>query len=390
MTQDGRKIKVMLLINSTAGGVGLHGIYMGRYLDPERFDLTIGYGPGYPFDGELNKLPVRVEPFHLSRKIKPQVNLRGFWEIFSYLKRGKFDAIAIEGSMAGFIGRIAAWLAGTPVRIFIIQLQAAHPNQPKLKQVVFRTIERWIDSITTHYVAVSGAMVKYGSQCGIFPPEKSDVIYNGISLDDKIPVDRTEACRALGLDPARPVVGTLARFEKQKGLRYLVEALPKVLAQFPETQFMMAGEGPLEEELKAQARELGVESALHWVGWVRNVPEAISAMDIYCMPSLWESFGIAFAEASAMARPVVATTVDGIPEVIAHGETGLLLAPRDSEGLAGALIELLSDPARREAMGRAGRARVEAKFTVEEMIRRYENVFERLCRPDAVPGKAEG
>ena len=387
MSESNGRTRVLLLLTSTAGGVGLHAYYLAKYLPKTRFDVTVGFGPGYPLDDQIDSLNVPVERFSFSRRISPLTNLRGLIQLFFFLRKNAFDVICIECAIAGFIGRLAGWLTSVPVRIFVIQLHASHTQQSRFKQVVYRAIERAIDPITTRYVAVSDAMKRFGVDHGMMRADKVDVIYNGIIVAEAPRYAPAPLREEFGLQRDSLVIGTLARLEPQKGLVYLFQAAALVKERFDNVEYLIAGDGPLLAELEGQCRELGIERYVKFVGWQSDVSRVLGCIDVFCMPSLWESFGIAFAEAMAMERPIVATHVDGIPEVVKDGETGILVRPRDPEGLANAICTLLADSELRTQMGRAGRRRVKAKFTVEEMVHHYDELFEDLVRQECARGR---
>ena len=375
-----RRIRVLLLVTSTAGGVGVHVCSMARYLPKSEFCLTVAFGPGYPFDTDVADVAARVIHLSLSRKISPWTNLRGLFQVLLLLKRNRFDVICTECSIAGFIGRLAGWLARVPVRIFVIQLYASHPHQSAFKKSVYRVMERALDRVTTRYVAVSQAMKTFGVDRRIMKPEKIKVIYNGIVVPRAEPPQTDRNRRALGLCSNGLIVGTLARLEPQKGLQYLIHATAILKTRFDNVEVVIAGEGPLRQELMGLSRSLGVEDNVRFVGWQQDSRRLIEAVDVFCLPSLWESFGMAMADAMALAKPVVATRVDGIPEVVADGEVGLLVPPRDSRALSDAISVLLNDEPLRRRMGRAGRDRVEKMFTADRMVRRYAELFKDEVR----------
>ena len=175
------------------------------------------------------------------------------------------------------------------------------------------------------------------------------------------------------------VVGTLGRYEPQKGLVYFLRAAARVHAKRPLTHFLVVGDGPLREELEALATELGIRQVVHFAGWRSDVPELLAAMDVFCLASLWETFGIAIAEAMLASLPIVASNVDGIPEVVADGETGFLVPPKDAMALAEKLLLLLEDQDLARDMGEAGRLRAQTRFSVPTMVHEYEQFFRRLA-----------
>jgi len=239
-------------------------------------------------------------------------------------------------------------------------------------------IEQALDPLTTRYVAVSKATRNYGVATGIMAQDKVDVVYNAIELDDKIPVTRSQARRLLGLRDDATVIGTLSRCEQQKGLEYLIRAARLVDSADSCVQFVIVGDGPLRAELTALRDQLCLGECVVFAGWRDDIAAALSAMDIYCMASLWEQAPLAIAEAMAMRLPVVATAVDGIPEMVIDGYTVILVPPQDPRALADALLELIANRGRAKSMGEAGRERAIEYFSIDGMIAQYDEIFWHL------------
>ena len=365
-------------MTSTAGGVGLHNLFLAKYLPRPEFDITVGFGPGYPLDKEIAELGVPVKHFAISRKISPFTNLRGMWQLYRFFRKNRFDIVCIACSIAGFIGRIAAFLARVPHRVFVIHLYASHPQQSRAKQMIYRLIERALDPLTTHYVAVSEAMKEFGVTHCVVNPEKVSVIYPGTSVSKPIQESREQIRAELGLAPQSSVVGTIARLEPQKGVGYFLQAARIVSEKTQGVEFLVVGDGPLREQLAALTRELGVDGCVKFVGWRRDVPRVLHGMDVFCLPSVWEALPVVLAEAMAMSRPVVAARLDGISEIVKDGKTGLLVRPQDPSALAEGISTMLAHPDRMHAMGLAGREVVEAEFTVDRMVARFRDLFQDM------------
>ncbi|MEK6575905.1 MAG: glycosyltransferase family 4 protein, partial [Chloroflexota bacterium] len=177
----------------------------------------------------------------------------------------------------------------------------------------------------------------------------------------------------LGIGRDVPLIGAVGRLTEQKGLRYLIEALARVRRLAPDARLVIAGDGPLRGMLEAQAAPLG--EAVRFLGWRNDVPSVMADLDVLCVPSLWEGFGLVTLEAMALSKPIVASRVSALSEIVVHGETGLLAPPADSAALADAITPLLTDPARARAMGERGRARLEKEFTVQRMARQHAVVY---------------
>jgi len=184
---------------------------------------------------------------------------------------------------------------------------------------------------------------------------------------------------SLGLPDDALLIGSVSRLIEQKGLVYGLRAFVEVAGEFPAAHYVLAGAGPLRDALEGTARDLGAGGRVHFLGWRDDAPAIFAALDLLLAPSLWEGFGLVFLEAMALGVPVISTRVIAIPEVIADGETGWLVPPGNVEALAGALRAALSDPDERRRRGEAGRARLEAQFTVDAMVERTLALYREWC-----------
>lgn len=380
------RIKLLLLITSTAGGGGLHALYLARHLPREKFDLTVAFGPGYPLDAAFAQLDLPIVHLPLSRGVSPMANLKAYFRIRRLIRDGGFDIVLSACSIAGLLGRIAAWLGRVPVNAFVIHAYACRPHQNGLKRAILRQVEKAIDLITDRYVAVSQATMDSGVNARIMHPRKVDVIWNGIPADAAPPEARNHVRAGWNIPDDAVLVGTVARLEKQKGIADFLNAVAILAPQRPAARFVVVGEGPLRDALTAQARDLGIADRVLFAGWRDDVAAVMSALDVFCLPSLWEQFPFSVLEAMAASRPVVATRVDGVPEAVVDGETGLLVPSRDTGAMAAALLRVVDSADLRTRMGAAGRARVTEAFSIDEMIRKYDAAFTRWVRE---AGRAE-
>jgi len=177
-----------------------------------------------------------------------------------------------------------------------------------------------------------------------------------------------------------------------KGHRYLLEAAPQILARHPSTLFLFAGRGECETELREQARHLGIEAQVRFLGLRKDVPVLLTIGDVFVQPSLSEGLSIAILEAMAAAKPVVATSVGGNPELVVEGETGLLVAPANADALATAMIRVLSDIGEARRLASNALARAQSHFSIAGMVRRYETLYQaalgRTARPASRPDAA--
>jgi glycosyltransferase involved in cell wall biosynthesis len=205
-----------------------------------------------------------------------------------------------------------------------------------------------------------------------------EVVHSGID-PTRFSVARPCDLRAeFGFPDTTQVIVNVAYFADHKGQRFLVEAAPKILRACPETALLLVGDGELRPALQALAAELGVAERVLFPGFRRDVPEILLGADLYAMPSLLEGLGTSVLDALVCGLPVVAARAGGIPEMIHHGENGLLVPPKDADALAEALIRLLKDPAECERFARAGPETVAERYTVDHMVEGNLRVYERL------------
>jgi len=203
------------------------------------------------------------------------------------------------------------------------------------------------------------------------------VLHNGINLDRYSPRETAFSLhRELGISEDRRIILTIAQARPEKGLEYLIRAIPEVLSLYPDTNFVFCGGGPLQNNLAELAESLGVAGNVHFLGVRNDVPELLNDSYASVLPSLAEPLGNAVLEAMAMKKAVVATRVDGIPEMVEHGSTGLLVPPGHSTDLASSLIEILGDPARTAAMGVKARQKVEDKFELNRRVLTEIEIYE--------------
>ena len=210
-------------------------------------------------------------------------------------------------------------------------------------------------------------------------PDKVMTIYDGIDLAVyRKFVDRTAKLHELGLPTECLVVGMVSRMVPVKDHKTFLKAARLVVEAVPKAHFVLVGDGPLEADLKNEVEELGISTHVSFLGFRKDIPELMRLFDLIVLSSLHESFSLVLAEAMACEKAVVATRVGGIPEVVEDGVTGLLVPPREPESLARSIVELLTDPPRRKAMGLAGKARVEERFSIETMVCSHEALYESL------------
>ncbi len=259
---------------------------------------------------------------------------------------------------------LAARAAGVPVVVASEHQAAYRLTGPQ------RWANAFADRLVDRVVAVSDHDYQRQLTQSGRPAGKIVRIHNGIDIARFRPAapQAVAAGRAaLGIPAGAPVIGTLARLEEQKGICYFLRALPDLAQRWPGLVVLIAGDGALRKALEAEAAALGVNGYTRFLGFVPDAVAIMSLMDVVVIPSVWEPFGLAAAEAMAVGRPVVVSRVGGLPEIVSDGESGLLASPGEPAALAQAIDRLLADPALRDRLAAAGRQRVAERFTLEVM-----------------------
>src|SRR5262245_59855517 len=263
---------------------------------------------------------------------------------------------------------------------------AAGPRQPAL--VVARRVDfhlkgnsfsRWKDHQVDCFVAASDAIRQMLISDGV-PPDRTVTVHEGIDVEHVVAAPAVNVHEAFWLPHHAPVVGNVAALVPHKGQRYLIDAAHLVVQEIPDARFVILGEGELREHLEKQVHDHHLEKHVLLPGFRTDVLGCIKGFDLFVMSSVTEGLGTSLLDAMACARPIVATTAGGIPEIVDDGVNGLLVPARDAAGLAAAVVRALKDAALLKRMGDAGFARVRERFTVERMVAETAAVYARLRR----------
>jgi len=331
-------------------------------------------GPGQQLLAQAAALGARAVPL-------PHPRAPGFAAaVVAHLRRHPAEVfhVHVGTGRENFDGARAARAAGVPA---VLQTQH-YPwlmGSPKHLRPFFRSIEA-----VDHLITVSQAQRRTYERVGVDPGAMTTVP-NGIRPRGR-GLGRRAARAQLGLSQTAPVVLTVGRLNVMKGHRYLLDAVPNLLRRFPNLAVVVLGRGHLHGQLQQQAADLGVDHAVHLPGHRADARLLLDAADVFVLPSRHEGMPLVLLEAMDAGLPVVATRVIGSDEVVVHGQTGLLVRPRDPSALEQALALLLADPELSRAYGRAGQQRFRAHFTAARMASDTGRVYERALASVAAVG----
>jgi glycosyltransferase involved in cell wall biosynthesis len=273
------------------------------------------------------------------------------------------------------LGLMASWLTGVPL-VATVHGRNYYADRAR-RRIVYRLIARFAGRLVT----VSEANKRFLVEAVGIPPRQVQVIPNGVPIGDRAPAETLSALgKSLNIAQHHSVVGTVGSLYPVKGQKYLIDAAPSILARFPQTVFLIVGQGGLRDELEAHAVRLGVAAHLRFLGHREDVQNILSICDIFVLPSLSEGMPLALLEAMAAGLPAVATHVGGVTEVLEDRKTGLLVRPGDSGALADAIMTLLENPAFAKELGEAAREISATRYSLAGMIRAYEGVYSELIR----------
>ena len=358
---------------------------LGLYNRPEwRVDLVSG--PSVGTEGSL-EASLRSKPGLLTilpelvRPVAPLTDLRALRRLTALLRDWRPDVVHTHSGQAGILGRLAAHRAGVPVIIHTIHGPSFGPFQGPFANFTFRTAERFVARITTHFVVVAEAMTRQYLAAGIGNPDKFTRIFSGFDLDPYLQAPRDPVLAAtLGLEAGDFVVGKIARLFDLKGHEELIAIAPELIREVPRARFLLIGDGPWRQRFEAQIHAMGLGESFIFAGLIppAEVARHVGLMDVLVHLSRREGLPRAIPQAMAGGKPVIAYDCDGAGEVCIDGETGFLLQPGDRSGLKDRLVQLFRDSFLRERLGGCGREFVRSRFPADRMVRDLEALYRRL------------
>jgi glycosyltransferase involved in cell wall biosynthesis len=377
-----RPIRILHLLVTTGPGGGPKHVYdLVRHLPPDEFEVVIAAPRDGIFFDRFRDLGVSIVELPLSR-----LGVRHLPLAMRLVRRHGVQIVHTHGKGPGLYGRLAArWLAVPAVHTF----HGIHyGSYSRAGQRLYLALERRLSGLSHAIINVSGSQEAEGLALGLFAPEQSVVVVNGIDLDE---VDRALAAsslrrESLGLGPDAFVIGCVSRWDPVKRFEILLQAVRRLASRLPSLALVLVGGGGEEGRIRRLVAETGLQDRVIFTGFLGSPARVYGILDLYVATSLKEGLPLAPLEAMAAGVAVVATDVPGHRDVVVRGETGLLVPPEDGAALAEAIASLATDPARRRKLGEAGRQRVLEHFAIESMVTRTANVYRRALGMPARTG----
>lgn len=370
-----KRIRVLHVIGGGEfGGAERHILNLATAMDPQRVAITVCCLFADPFVQVARDVGINA----LAIPMRHKLDLSIITKLRDVIKEEEADLVHTHGVRANLVGRLSAKMAGRETVITTVHSLLAQDYPDVFSRLANMLIERASRGFSTHFIAVSGGLQKALLQQGI-PEKKITVIYNGLNPGDFTSLRPPGSWReSMGLAPDVPLVAMIGRLHPVKGHRIFLKAAAEFLKSRPEVRFVVVGSGPERDRLEDYARLLNISDSVIFTGFVTDVVDILPDLNLLVIPSLWEGFGLTALEAMVAGVPVLATSVGGLPEVVEHGTTGLLVPPADDAALARGINWMLDHPGEALEMSEAARAVVEQKFTASVMARKTEYLYRRL------------
>jgi glycosyltransferase involved in cell wall biosynthesis len=387
MNDSFSSLRVLHVVEATTAGVGRHVLDLSVHMHRLGIDVTVACPlvrenarRDIGFVDRLRQAGVTTAIVPMQRSIRPVADFRAYRHLVQLMDGEAYNLVHAHSSKAGVLGRLAAWRAGVPAIIYTPNAFAFLGTRNRLFFWLYRAIERWLGQhVTQAVVCVSASEVALAQRERIVPADRLVLIENAIDVSILARSEDKNAARvALGLNPDRPVVGFIGRLAAQKGIECVVEAAHLAVDRGVDAQFVLVGEGELEDTVRQMIVQHHLEAYVALAGYRQDIPQVMAAIDIFVLPSMYEGLSYALMEAMAAGRAIIATTVMGNRDLIQNEETGLLVPPGDACALAGAMARLLSRPDERERLGSRAQAAALARPTPEQVAQQMIALYVRI------------
>ena len=380
-----KRIRVAEVVEATENGTKKHVLELMRRVDRSRFELELVASnlrdpKGFQRDVDaLRAEGFAVHVIPMTRSVSPFADFRALVRLVRLFHRRRYDVVHCHSSKAGFLGRLAAFVTGRPWVVYTPHCFSFTAGFGRFVGWFYKSLEFAAGRITDRLIAVSPHERDVAIHSGAALPHQVATIVNGLE-DSELAERAPDAAlrRELGLPEGAPVVGSIGRLGRQKGYDVFLRAARLIRDRRAGVRFLLVGKGSYEAPLKALARELGLDDCFHFAGERDDVLDIFPLLDVFVLSSRWEAMPYSLLEAMGAARAIVLTRVAGLETVVDNGRAAVIIPPEDPEALAGAVMQLLDDPARRLTLGRAARNVASERYRLGDSIRRIEEVYSEV------------
>lgn len=371
----GRISVVEVIDDASMGGGQVHVLMLAKYLNRQLFDIKVVCEPNGFLADELRKIEVDVLPVKMDNRFRFST-LR---EVVSLVGRTSFDVIHTHGGTAGFWGRVAGIVSGYRPAFVHTYHGMHYLSKDSNCPWWFKTIDRILLKRTSTVICVCPSDYKRGLMAGIVSKDKAMIVPYGIEVQKFCGPKRREALRAQSdVDDSTIVFGNIGRLHVQKGHEYLLQAFNSVVRLYPKTTLWLIGDGELRRELERLTEALGLTCKVRFLGNRLDIPDLLAAIDVFVLPSLWEGQPISLVEAMISRKPVIASSVDGVADILIDGVNGLLVPPKDPQALADVMGKLIEDNAVRLDLAEHAYKTVADGYTATSMAAKVGKIYQDI------------
>lgn len=361
-----------------------------NYFLSQKIEVEIACSPGEEVE-ILQKQGYIVHPVQIDRKISLFSNLKSIYQLIKLIRNQRYDIVHVHTPIASVLGRVAAKIAGVKQIIYTAHGFPFHDLSSPKEYFFYSNVEKYIALLTDLILTQNYEDITTAKKLGLCPPEKIDYLGNGIDIErfHKQHLNsehQTQLRKSLGIpNSANLIIGTIGRLTYKKGSGYLIEAAAKLLTDFPNLHILIIGPEfvtdpePFQAEIREKIHNLGLNKNVTLTGTRKDIPEILGLLDIFTLPTFThEGLPRSILEAMSMSLPIVTTDIRGCREAVVHGKNGLIVPPKNSDELANALKQLLSNPQLRLDYGKNSREIVEAQYNENFVFKRLTKHYKIL------------
>ncbi|MFQ5456615.1 MAG: glycosyltransferase [Nitrospirota bacterium] len=359
------------------GGAECHLLSLVKGLDKTRYDVDVAYMVGNgSLKRDFDESGIKIYNLRMTSRVDP----RALYRLIKLIFKNKYRIIHTHGFRPDLYGTVSALISRTPIII-----SSKHNDEDYFNNMVLAFLHRLVSRFQDRIICISEHVKKFTIQVGVNNHHKVKRIYYGLDWER---FDRIKNFRYVrdefGIKDNDFFIGSVARISPQKGLSFLIKAMRKVIDIRKDVKLVVVGQPRqfvkgdwiLKDDLLQMVEELYLKNHIFFAGSRNDIQEVMLSLDLFVLPSLWEGFGLVLLEAMATQKPIVASRVSTIPEIVSDGVTGLLIPPANVEELTGAILRLAENREMACRMGKAGRKRLEDHFGLKRMVKQTETIYE--------------
>ena len=380
------KIKVLHIITRLIrGGADENTVHTVEGLSPEDYEITLVSGPAA--EGEMEQYLKQCKFQVLSslqRQINPIKYFLAFWQLVRIIRNGRFQVVHTHVAKAGILGRFAAKFSGTPIIIHSLHGITFHRHLSTPVRLFYLVMERLADKCTDLFMDVGEDLKKTYVKNGIGCADKHVVVRSGFDLSrfqkagGNRSIHKKNLVERFDLPENSILVGTAARLESRKGIKYFIDAAKQICEEIPNVYFLVAGQGREKSQLEKYGETSGLNGRLRFTGFEHAIEVYLAGLDFFILSSLWEGLPRILVQAIAVGLPVVSFQVEGVREIIKHGENGFIVPSRDVITLKKRIMELLNDPSLIKKMSQYSKNNLLSDWNFENMVAQIDTIYRSL------------